>query len=78
MDNRKKIDIPKLLAKGRDPWACRSCGCCHWEVSDSRHVAGGPRRRWRVCRNCGEPMRTLEIPVPEGHTVQIVPESEID
>jgi hypothetical protein len=57
-----------------DPWACRSCGCRDWRVADSRLRGTGPRRRERICRHCGEPLPTQELPVPDGFKLVVVPE----
>lgn len=57
---------------GVNPWACTRCGCNDWRVAGTYEL-NGKRRRQRVCRNCQTPMRTLEIPVPPGHDVVVVP-----
>ena len=75
MSERKTLG-QYAAAAGDDPWACRSCGCRHWEVADSR-LAGDFRKRERRCRNCKEPMRTYEVPVPEGFTLKVVPDVEV-
>jgi transcriptional regulator NrdR family protein len=69
---------PQELAagQGRNPWACRGCGCVNWEVKDSRQRGAEPRKRDRVCRNCGELLPTMEVPVPPGCTLKVVPEDE--
>lgn len=65
---------------GGDPWRCSFCGCANWGVDISRHVAGMGRARRRVCRNCHRPMfgargtNTVEVPVPAGHRVVVVPD----
>lgn len=41
------------------------------------YVLNGKRRRQRACRHCGTPIRTYEVPVPPGHDVQVVPQTEI-
>lgn len=60
-------------AGGEDPWACPNCGCRDWRVVNS-HERNGLRKRQRVCRHCGQPIRTLEIPVPDGYKIKIEPE----
>lgn len=67
--------LADLAAKSREanPWACPSCGCCDWRVVNS-HAYAGPRKRQRECRNCKAPLRTLELPVPDGFSLQVVPE----
>lgn len=57
---------------GVDPWACPSCGCKDWRIANS-HEYGGPRKRQRICRNCGHELPTLEVPVPAGHTLKVIP-----
>ncbi len=61
------------MSNGQNPWACRSCGCINWKVKDSRFNGAEPKKRERMCRNCGEPMTTYEVPVPEGFKLAIVP-----
>jgi hypothetical protein len=58
-------------AENGDPWACRACGCRDWRVRDSRLTGAGPRKRERVCRNCGEPLTTMELPVPPDHQILV-------
>lgn len=54
----------ELQAKATEnPWACRSCGCCDWRVVRSQFEEGVGRKRERICRHCGEPMATIEVPV---------------
>ena len=79
--NRPRQSLQQLQAEARgasgaDPWACRSCGCRLWSVKDSRLAGAGPRKRERVCENCGEPMTTQELPVPPGHKLAVVPDEE--
>jgi hypothetical protein len=64
---RKTLGEMAAEQHGKDfnPWACRSCGCCHWKVTRSQFQDGVGRRRERLCRNCGEPMVTIELPVKE-------------
>lgn len=54
--------------------ACPRCGCKHidWDVPESRWFEGG-KKRWRVCRNCKHRIDTVEVHVPNGHKVAIVP-----
>jgi hypothetical protein len=40
-----------------DRLECTKCGCRHF---DTTHTMGSKRRR--VCRNCGRPLMTREIP----------------
>lgn len=61
-------------ADGANPWACPRCGCTDWRVVDSRLI-GTTRRRQRACRNCHTAIPTLEVPVPKGYTVIVVPET---
>lgn len=66
-----------VQADGLDPWACPRCGCKDWRVVDSRLV-GGARKRQRACRHCHTNLPTLEVPVPKGFTVMLVPEDNTD
>jgi transcriptional regulator NrdR family protein len=62
-------------ADGVDPWACPGCGCKDWRVIDSR-IVGTTRRRQRACRKCHRPLRTLEVPVPDGFKLAVVSNDE--
>jgi hypothetical protein len=77
MDRPRKT-LRQLSAEAtnpRDPWACR-CGCKKTEVVRTA-LRGGVRRRERRCLDCGEPMDTLEIPVPPGMRLVVIPETEV-
>lgn len=40
---------------------CPRCHCYHmWSVRDT-DVINGAVRRYRVCRNCGQIVRTMEV-----------------
>jgi hypothetical protein len=41
---------------------CRTCGCRHFFVIDSRPARGGKIVRRRECRHCGTRITTREIP----------------
>jgi transcription elongation factor Elf1 len=68
---RKRWTLRQLAdkAKGEDAWSCRVCGCRDWRVSNT-YINGGVRKRNRICRNCGEPLATIEIPVQDDDTDQ--------
>lgn len=51
---------------------CSQCGCRDSRVTNT-WTSGGSRKRLRRCRNCGNPITTLEIPLPDGFDVQVVP-----
>lgn len=53
-----------LRAAGKDAWACRICGCRDWRVVNS-HLREAGRVRQRVCRHCGEPLHTIEVPIDD-------------
>lgn len=55
---------------------CRMCGCKMTEVADSRPLGFASAKRQRRCRNCKEPVTTVEVPVPEGFKIKVVPEDE--
>lgn len=46
----------------RDGFLCPSCGCNDWRVRISR-LRAGYRQRERICRHCGYPLLTIEIPL---------------
>jgi hypothetical protein len=39
---------------------CRKCGCRHLETRNTKHLAKGVCRRYKVCRHCGTTIRTEE------------------
>lgn len=39
---------------------CANCGCQHFLVERTEHLAGGRIRRHRYCRNCGRRKTTIE------------------
>ncbi|HBG28596.1 MAG: hypothetical protein A2Y10_08620 [Planctomycetes bacterium GWF2_41_51] len=41
---------------------CRSCGCRHFRVESTR-IANKQIIRYRLCRNCGKRLTTIERPV---------------
>ena len=66
-----------MTGAGKDPWACPRCGCRGPHKVVNSYDAGGERRRRRICRNCGQGLiRTAEVPVPDGHKLQVVPEDD--
>lgn len=54
---------------------CPACGCKDFRVTNT-WLGHDVRKRLRRCRNCGEPVNTLEVAVPEGHKVKVVPKHE--
>ena len=71
----EQMSVEAAEVEGIDPWACRLCGCRMWSTKDSRPRGEGPRRRLKICRNCGEPITTYELPVPPGHKLAVLPEA---
>ena len=71
----QQLQREAAAAAGSDLWACPRCGCRDWRVVNS-HEYGGPRRRQRECRNCGYDLPTLEVPIPDGHTIKVVGKDE--
>lgn len=55
--------------------ACPRCAGRQWEVIETRWCNAG-KRRWRVCRACKQRIDTIEVYVPRGHLVQVVPKEE--
>lgn len=68
-----QLAAESIQSEGADPWACPKCGCCDWRVVNT-YLRDGKRRRQRACRHCHTPMITLEVPVPKGSRVEIVPD----
>lgn len=76
----------ETASKQGSGWQCSHCGCAMTSVIDTRYTESDPRyngyakRRVRVCRHCKRPAigftDTLEIAVPDGHRVVILPEEE--
>lgn len=74
----ERLSIAQIIAARNGSggmWECPTCGCNGWKTVNS-HENGGPRKRQKVCLHCGTPVRTLEVPVPDGYTLAIVPEGE--
>lgn len=61
---------------GADPWACPRCGCRGPHKVVNSYETGGERKRRRVCRNCNQLIRTVEVPVPDGCQVRVVNDEE--
>jgi transcriptional regulator NrdR family protein len=40
---------------------CPGCGCGHFETDKTVDISGKRRRRYKICRNCGRRVRTVEI-----------------
>jgi len=62
---------------GRLSIACPQCGCCDSRVTNTWN-SGGSRKRLRRCRNCGTPITTFELPIPDGYEVRVVPTEHSD
>lgn len=54
---------------------CPACGCRDSRVTNVWTV-GGTRKRLRRCRNCGTPITTFELPIPDGYDVRVVRRDE--
>lgn len=64
-------------AAGAKPWACPRCGCEGPHRVETTYDVGEERKRRRICRNCGKGLiRTVEVPVPDGHKVLVVPDED--
>ena len=61
-----------------NPWACPRCGCEGPHKVVNSYEVGGERKRRRVCRNCNQLIRTVEVPVPDGKSVRVVSDEEIE
>lgn len=59
-----------LAEEGKNAWGCPSCGCLDFRVTNTWY-SGANKKRLRICRNCGTPITTCEIPVPDGYLIQI-------
>ena len=66
----------QAMSSGKNPWACPRCGCAGPHRVVNSYEVGGERKRRRFCRNCKQLIRTVEVPVPEGFEVRVVPEDE--
>lgn len=87
---KKRLSLEQMaaLARGGGPWTCPACGCRDTRIVESRYVIndsrfdGYAKRRVRVCRNCKAPAPdisgTLEVAIPEGHRIAIVPMPDDD
>jgi transcriptional regulator NrdR family protein len=56
---------------------CPACGCRDFRVTNT-WLGEGSRKRLRRCRNCGEPVTTLEVPVKDGFEIKSVPKEKND
>ena len=61
---------------GGNPWACPRCGCAGPHKVLNSYEVGGERKRRRVCRHCNQLIRTVEVPVPDGHRLEVVSEDD--
>jgi DNA-directed RNA polymerase subunit RPC12/RpoP len=59
-DEKKPIAMSEVSSdKDERGLVCRKCGCRDFRVDTTRDVADGIAR-YRVCRNCGRRIRTIE------------------
>lgn len=69
--------LGEMAAGGNaDPWACPRCGCKGPHRVVNSYEVAGERKRRRVCRNCSQLIRTVEVPVAEGQRLKVVSEDE--
>lgn len=81
---RKTLADMAAEASNGPGYACSRCGCKDWRGEDGSFVESvrHPKnqqysRRKRICRHCGQTsFVTMEVVVPEGHTLKIVPDEE--
>lgn len=66
----QQMHAESLLNEGSDVWQCQQCGCRNFKVTNIWFL-GDNRKRLRKCRNCGVPITTCEIPVPDGYTLHV-------
>lgn len=62
---KKKPPPAKPSGDGAEPprgLECRSCGCRHFEVVQTRPLTDGRIYRRRACRYCGRRLTTIEQP----------------
>lgn len=55
----QQMRIDAMASEGKNAWACPSCGCRDWRVSNVWY-SGDAKKRLRKCRNCGTPATTVE------------------
>ncbi|HOM16568.1 MAG TPA: hypothetical protein PLQ00_04525 [Thermoguttaceae bacterium] len=60
MEQMKGGEQEKEQAKGLE---CRRCGCRHFYVTHTLQLPDGRIKRRRVCRHCGTPIVTFEVPL---------------
>jgi len=60
---KERISLLALQDDGKG-LGCPKCGCKQWRVRDTVPVAE-EIRRYRVCRNCGHILTTLEVPASQ-------------
>lgn len=55
-----KATMPTNAARGIE---CRRCGCRHLLTTNTGPLADGRVRRRKRCRNCGQKIVTIEVPL---------------
>lgn len=66
----QQMRIDAMANEGQNAWACPTCGCRDFRVTNVWY-SGGNKKRLRKCRNCDEPITTCELPVPDGFALQV-------
>jgi hypothetical protein len=63
MKQNAQTAVPAEPTQHKCGLICRSCGCRHFYVRNTIPLSNGKIRRYRVCRNCGRTIPTIEAVV---------------
>ncbi|HUP81412.1 MAG TPA: hypothetical protein VM260_22870 [Pirellula sp.] len=56
---------------GQSAWSCPQCHSNSWRVTNTWYSHGN-KKRLRKCRNCGTPVNSCEVILPDGYSLQVV------
>lgn len=77
-ESKPRKSLSQMAIEAGSGIVCPQCECRDFRVTNV-WTSGGSRKRLRRCRNCGTPITTLELPIPEGYEVRVVPtDSQVD
>lgn len=71
----QRMQADAMINEGKSAWACPTCGCLDWRVSNV-WFSGSNKKRLRKCRNCDTPATSCEVLIPDGFKLEIVKNEE--